>query len=166
VPADEEPDRDPARAALSAARAGARRRPARRRTVQAGRPPGGYTGPGPDPGDPAPLGDLVSRLVTDRGWEQTAADASVLGRWDVLVGADIAAHCQPASLRAGELVVVAESTAWATQLRLMSATIKATLTRELGPGVVRSVRVHGPTGPSWHKGARHVAGRGPRDTYG
>jgi predicted nucleic acid-binding Zn ribbon protein len=24
----------------------------------------------------------------------------------------------------------------------------------------------GPTGPSWRKGRYHIAGRGPRDTYG
>ncbi len=163
---DEPSSPDLARAALDAARAAARRRPLPRRAVQTGRPRGGFTGPGPDPGDPALLGDLVDRLVSDRGWEQTAADASVMGRWDTLVGADIAAHCQPASLRAGELVVVAESTAWATQLRLLAGRIQATLTRELGPGVVTAIRVHGPTAPSWRKGNRHVSGRGPRDTYG
>jgi len=157
------PDADPARAALDAARRS--RRPASRRSAGSRRS-GGYTGPGPDPRDPALLSELVDRLVADRGWQRIAADASVLGRWDALVGADIAAHCQPASLRAGELVVVAESTAWATQLRLLAGRIQATLTRELGPGVVSSIRIHGPTAPSWRKGPRRVVGRGPRDTYG
>lgn len=89
-----------------------------------------------------------------------------MGSWDTLVGADIAGHCQPQSLRAGELVVEAESTAWATQLRLLTPGILATLTRELGSGVVTKIRVHGPAAPSWRKGPRHVSGRGPRDTYG
>jgi predicted nucleic acid-binding Zn ribbon protein len=26
--------------------------------------------------------------------------------------------------------------------------------------------VHGPTAPTWGRGPRRVAGRGPRDTYG
>lgn len=171
--AEEEPDL--AREALDAARAGARRRPTPpgnpRRSgspgpVDADRPRGGLTGSGPDAGDPAPLVDLVRRLVRDRGWERTTADVSVMARWEALVGADIAAHCQPASLKGGELVVVAESTAWATQLRLLSGRIQAMLTRELGAGVVTAIRVHGPTAPSWRKGPRHVSGRGPRDTYG
>jgi predicted nucleic acid-binding Zn ribbon protein len=159
---------DLARSALDAARAAAR---GRRAGAAAGgkgerRPRRGLTGAGPDPGDPQPFGALVERLVRDRGWERSAADAAVMGRWDTLVGADVAAHCHPQSLRDGELVLAAESTAWATQLRLLTARMLATLARELGPDVVTGIRVHGPTAPSWHKGPRHVAGRGPRDTYG
>jgi predicted nucleic acid-binding Zn ribbon protein len=36
----------------------------------------------------------------------------------------------------------------------------------VGHGVVKRMRIHGPTAPSWRKGYRHVSGRGPRDTYG
>ncbi len=124
------------------------------------------TGAGPDANDPQPFGALIDRLVHDRGWERSAADAAVMGRWESLVGADVAAHCHPQSLRDGALVLEAESTAWATQLRLLSGRMLATLARELGPDVVTSIRVQGPTTPSWHKGPRHIAGRGPRDTYG
>lgn len=159
---------DVARAALNAARAEARgRRPATpRRGRGAGARRGGPTGSGPDDGDPQPFGALINRLVADRGWQKTAAEARVMGSWESLVGADIAGHCQPQSLRAGELVVEAESTAWATQLRMLTAGLLATLVRELGPDVVTMIRVHGPAAPSWHKGPRHVSGRGPRDTYG
>lgn len=163
-------DGDIARSALAAARAASRRTSARRPRV-AGRKAitarqGGYSGPGPDARDPARLGNLVQGLVQDRGWQQTAASAGVVGRWDQIVGAEIAAHCRPESLRDGELVLVAESTAWATQLRLLSGRIRGRLATEVGPDVVRTIRVHGPTAPSWRKGPRRVAGRGPRDTYG
>ena len=66
----------------------------------------------------------------------------------------------------GELVVQADSTAWATQIRLLAPTLLARLATELGAGTVRSVTVHGPSAPSWKKGLRSVRGRGPRDTYG
>ena len=54
----------------------------------------------------------------------------------------------------------------ATQIRLLSSTILDRLAAEVGPGVVRRLRVHGPTAPNWRHGRLRVAGRGPRDTYG
>jgi predicted nucleic acid-binding Zn ribbon protein len=161
---------DLARSALAAARTAARR-------SGAGRPPrvagsrsdparSGYSGSAADPRDPQKIGSLVRRLVADRGWEETTAAAAVMGRWEQIVGADIASHAQPSSLRDGELVLVAESTAWATQLRLLAGRLQARLSAEVGSGVVTRIRVHGPSAPSWRRGPRRVAGRGPRDTYG
>ena len=124
------------------------------------------TGSGRDDRDPQPFGVAVGALLAERGWEQTARSAAVMGRWDSLVGPELAEHCRPVSLRDGELVLVAESTAWATQVRLLGQQLIARLNRQLGAGVIRQVRVHGPTAPSWVKGPRRVAGRGPRDTYG
>lgn len=162
------------RSALETARAASRRSPLRgaarraagRRAATEGRR-GGYSGPGPDPRDPQPFGSLVRRLVADRGWEATAASASVLSNWAGIVGAEVAARCQPVSLRDGELTLAAESTAWATQLRgVLLPTLMTRIRTELGPGVVTRIRVHGPTAPTWGSGPRRVAGRGPRDTYG
>jgi predicted nucleic acid-binding Zn ribbon protein len=104
--------------------------------------------------------------MSDRGWEATAATASVLAGWDRIVGAELAARCQPVSLRGGELTLAAESTAWAMQLRGMLPTLMTRIRAELGPDVVTRIRVHGPTAPTWGSGPRRVAGRGPRDTYG
>jgi predicted nucleic acid-binding Zn ribbon protein len=42
----------------------------------------------------------------------------------------------------------------------------ATIAAAVGDKVVTSLRITGPTAPSWRKGPRHVSGRGPRDTYG
>jgi predicted nucleic acid-binding Zn ribbon protein len=131
------------------------------------RSPGGYSGPAPDETDPQPLGALVAGYVAERGWERPLAEARVFAEWPALVGADVAAHCAPVTLTAGELKVTAESTAWATQLRLLSSTVLARLVAELGPDVVTKISVSGPTGPSWKHGGFSVRGaRGPRDTYG
>jgi predicted nucleic acid-binding Zn ribbon protein len=160
---------DLARAALDAARVASRRRgteQAKRRVAGARRRRGGYSGPRPDDRDPQPFGQAIKRLVEDRDWSRTASAATVLAGWDRLVGPEIAARCQPVSLTGGELTLAAESTAWATQLRLLAPKLIGRIRAELGPEVVTRIRVHGPTTPTWGAGPRRVAGRGPRDTYG
>jgi len=164
---------DIARAALEAARAAqrnasgpggiqnksgtARAAPRRRR---------GWSGARPDDRDPQPLGRLASRLVADRGWVDRVSAGVVFARWAALVGAEVAEHAEPVSLKDGELIVRASSTAWATQLRLLQRQLIARITAGVGPGVVTRLRVQGPASPSWVHGPRHVRGRGPRDTYG
>lgn len=162
---------DLARAALESARSAARKRAgeqARWRRVAGQRRPAmsDWSGAGADPRDPQRFGALMAGLMHDRGWERKTAEASVLARWEHLIGAGIAEHSEPVSLRDGALVVACESTAWATQLRLLTPRILQRLRAELGPDIVTSLRVHGPTAPSWKKGPRSVRGRGPRDTYG
>ena len=110
---------------------------------------------------------MLAALFTERGWHRPVAEARVFADWPALVGADIAAHCSPTALRDGELKIAAQSSAWATQVRLLAPTLLARLAAELGAGVVRSLVVTGPTGPTWKHGLRTVPGaRGPRDTYG
>jgi predicted nucleic acid-binding Zn ribbon protein len=164
---DDRPPRpsDVARAALEAARAAAAARPRPTRRRIAG-PRRAWTGPRPGADDPQPLGRLVDSLVTEQDWSQQTRVGSVFGRWNTLVGEDIAAHCAPRSLSEGVLLVEAESTAWATQLTLMAPSILARLRASVGGDVVTRLRVVGPTAPSWKKGPRSVRGRGPRDTYG
>ncbi len=89
-----------------------------------------------------------------------------MGRWATIVGAELAAHCEPVSFDDGKLVVAAESTAWATQLRLLAPTLLRRLNEELGQQTVTFVEVLGPRPPSWKRGLRSVRGRGARDTYG
>jgi len=165
-PSGTEAGPDVAREALARARAAARGRrpPARSRRADGPPPP---TGPGVDPRDPQPLGMAVRQLVNDRSWDATVASATVLGRWTEIVGEELAAHCQPESLADGRLVLVAESTAWATQVRLLARSVLARIAAAVGDGVVGSMQVHGPTAPDWRHGPRRVGGgRGPRDTYG
>ncbi|MCX4387622.1 DciA family protein [Micromonospora peucetia] len=126
----------------------------------------GYSGPGPDPRDPQPLGAVLNRLVKARGWQQPAAEATVFGAWERVVGSEVAQHSRPVKLEDGELTVEARSTAWATQLRLLAGSLLKQIASEVGHNVVRKLHIHGPAAPSWSKGPRRVRGRGPRDTYG
>ena len=124
------------------------------------------SGAHPDDRDPQLLDSAVSRLVDDHGWDLDLRVHGVFGRWQELVGAEVAQHCTPESFADGKLVVRTDSTAWATQLRLLAPTILAKLRAQVGGDVVTKLRVVGPTAPSWKKGPRSVRGRGPRDTYG
>ena len=125
-----------------------------------------WSGPGADDRDPQTFASLAAGLVRSRGWSEEIAAGAVLGRWNSLVGADIAEHAQPESLVGGELVVRAESTAWASQLRTLQRQILAKIAAGVGHGVVTKLTVRGPAAPSWKHGERTVRGRGPRDTYG
>ena len=109
---------------------------------------------------------MVGKWLASRGSKEDLARATLFGRWAEVVGADIAAHAAPVSLVDGELLVRAESTAWATQLRMLASTLLQRINGRVGRDTVVKVRVQGPTGPSWRFGNRTVPGRGQRDTYG
>ena len=158
-----------ARAVLDAAlarRQAAARAPRRRTGEGEGRRLRGYSGPGPDPRDPQLFGAVLERLMKQRGWEKPKAEATVFGAWEKVVGPDIAKHSRPVKLDDGVLTVEAESTAWATQLRMLAATLLRNIASEVGHNVVKKLNIHGPAAPSWQRGPRRVQGRGPRDTYG
>jgi predicted nucleic acid-binding Zn ribbon protein len=117
--------------------------------------------------DPAPLDTAITGLIADTGWEKAVSTASVLSRWAQIVGPELAAHASPGRLADGELEVLADSTAWATQLRLLAGELVRKLNAELGDGSVIRVKVHGPGAHQAQAGRLRVrGGRGPRDTYG
>ena len=137
-----------------------------RRRRPANQPQGTPSGSGPDARDPMLIGEQLEKFVADRGWEVDVAVGSVIGRWPQLVGPDIAEHVQPVSFENGILTLRAVSTAWATQMRLLTSVLLGRLEEEVGAGTVTEVVVTGPSGPTWAKGRRRAPGRGPRDTYG
>jgi predicted nucleic acid-binding Zn ribbon protein len=95
--------------------------------------------------DPQSLNAAVGGLLSARGWRQRAAVGAVFGGWAEIVGPQLAAHTRPESFDDGELVVSADSAAWATQVRLLAPQLLRRLAEELGAGTVRKVRVRGGT---------------------
>ena len=182
VPAEERPEpeatpsteSDLTRSLLAQVRAAAKAAPSRARAASRSsrrrwRPssdPASYSGARPDDRDPQPIAASVDELVSERGWSEPIAVGGVEGRWPQIVGEDIAGHCVPEEFEAGRLTVRTDSTAWATQVRMLAPTLLARLNDELGAGTVTHLQVLGPQGPSWKKGRLRVKGRGPRDTYG
>jgi len=143
-------------------------RPRRRRPETPSSTGGGrVSGARPDDRDPQTIESTLERLVDDHGWDLSLRVHGVFGRWEQIVGADVAGHCTPETFADGDLVVRTTSTAWATQLKLLAPALVRRLNEELGHGTVARIDVRGPHGPSWKKGPRSVRdGRGPRDTYG
>jgi predicted nucleic acid-binding Zn ribbon protein len=164
--------------ARSIARSLARPGAARRRTSSgagAGRPRRRVdpqaSGAHPDERDPQLLDSTIGRLIADQGWGTDVRVHGVFSRWDGMVGREVAQHCRPEAFSqaegGGRLVVRTDSTAWATQMKLLAPTVLRRLNEELGDGTVTVIDVQGPHGPSWKRGPRSVRdGRGPRDTYG
>lgn len=172
-PPEEEEGMSVAAHALARARANAKARGYR--PGQAGRSPGRGPGLGQKRGlagqpesrrDPAVLGDEVQALIAGRGWDADVQVGSVVGRWPVIVGEHVASHVEPVCFEGTVLTVRADSTAWATQMKLMTHSILTRIETEVGTDIVTDIVVHAPGGPSWRKGPLRAPGRGPRDTYG
>jgi predicted nucleic acid-binding Zn ribbon protein len=139
--------------------------PARRQP--GARPPGGASRAGrTGREDPQPLRAAIDGLLDDQGWRAAAAVGSVFGRWEQIVGTALAAHTRPGGFADGELLVIADSTAWATQVRLLRPQLIQRLNSELGHGTVTGVRVRGPAPPRQRGQWRVRDTRGPRDDYG
>lgn len=161
---------DLARVALRAAKEAARARgDAAQQKKQVRRGSGLRSGSGRDGRDPMALGAAINRLVTERGWEAPAAVGGVMGRWPQIVGEDLANHTVPESYDEDErvLTVRCDSTAWATNLRLLAPQLVARLNEDLGHGRVRFLKVLGPHAPVRRFGPLRAPGStGPGDTYG
>jgi predicted nucleic acid-binding Zn ribbon protein len=116
--------------------------------------------------DPHGLGDVIDGLASKMGWTSPLARSELIGSWSELVGIETAEHSTPAGIEDGVLTVHCDSTAWATQLRLMRSQITTTIAQRYPEAGIESVRFEGPNAPSWKRGPRSIPGRGPRDTYG
>lgn len=116
--------------------------------------------------DPEGLGSIVDALTTRLGWSSPLARSELLLSWTEIVGEETAEHASPASIEDGVLTVRCDSTAWATQLRLMRVQVMNQIAAKYPDAGILSLRFEGPGAPSWKRGPRSIPGRGPRDTYG
>lgn len=117
--------------------------------------------------DPQSLNSVLLELVQTRDWRQGIAEGSLFTEWLTVVGPDIGAHSTPISLVEGLLTIQATSTAWATQLSLISSNLLKTISNSAPGALVEEIVVLPPGAPSWKKGIRTIRNaRGPRDTYG
>ena len=116
----------------------------------------------PDDRDPQKLTNTLGRLMRDQGWEVDVAVHSVMARWASIVGPEMADHCKPESYQDTELTVRTDSTAWATQLKMLAPDLVRRLNAELGEGTVTRVNVEARTPPAGARApARSVAAAAP-----
>jgi predicted nucleic acid-binding Zn ribbon protein len=85
--------------------------------------------------------DSLEGLAVRLGAPNSASLAAVFGHWEEAVGPSVAAHCLPATLVNGVLVVEVDDPAWATQLRYLGSTVVERLSATAGPGVVTRMEV-------------------------
>lgn len=161
---------DLARVALRAAKEAARARGAAAQQKKHVRRGGGLrSGARADGRDPMGLGPAINRLITERGWETPAAVGGVMGRWPEIVGEELARHCVPQRYDEDErvLVVQCDSTAWATQVRMLAAQLVKRLNEDLGHGTVQRIDIKNPGGgPRRYGPLRAPGSTGHDDTFG
>lgn len=116
--------------------------------------------------DPRGIGDTINSLTMQLGWNSPLAQSELLASWTEIAGEETAKHSTPAGIDEGVLTVHCESTAWATQLRMMRVEIMTHIAVRYPDAGIDTIRFLGPNAPSWKKGPRSIPGRGPRDTYG
>ena len=116
--------------------------------------------------DPLGLSDVIDGLTNNMGWTSPLAQSDLVASWVEIAGAETAEHSTPTGIEDGVLTIQCDSTAWATQLRLMKTQIVTHIALHYPDAKIQSVRFEGPNAPSWKRGPRSIPGRGPRDTYG
>src|SRR5919106_6435149 len=98
---------------------------------------------------PFRIREALSSLSRRLGLPDPSKAGAVWARWEELVGAEIAEHARPSSLRDGVLRVRADSPAWAHELGYLREEIQARVNAGLDHPVVTEVRVYtGPPGPA------------------
>ena len=120
-----------------------------------------------NPTDPQLISDVLKNLIQDREWQSGIAEGNLFANWENIVGADIAEHAEPIAILEGVLTIRTSSSAWATQLNLISNDVLVSLQKSAPGALVERLSIIGPQGPTWKRGLRTIRGaRGPRDTYG
>lgn len=112
------------------------------------------------------LGAVLGTEIVRRGWRRELAGGWVHAHWDDLVGDKIAQHTTVEMLKDTALFITCDSTAWATNLRMMQRQILQAINEKVGPDVITELKIFGPRVSDWYRGGIHVKGRGPRDTFG
>lgn len=94
--------------------------------------------------DPKPLGEVLRTLMERYRLSDPDTWTRLVAEWDDLTGHPWSGRSRPAALKGGELVVEADTAAAVGILRYGVSALVERLGEELGPDVVRSVRVVAP----------------------
>lgn len=95
----------------------------------------------PDPDDVPRVGEPLDAIRRELGLGEPSEMDAIQAGWGALVGAALAAHSRPQSVRGGVLTVVADGPAWAGQLRYLDEVLVTRIAEELPAVDVREVRV-------------------------
>jgi predicted nucleic acid-binding Zn ribbon protein len=94
-----------------------------------------------DDSGPKKLRDILDPFARRVGMDAGAATGRVWSEWESIVGADIADHAEPTSLRRGVLRIRTDSPVWATELTYLSEEIRNRVNERLGRDEVTGVKI-------------------------
>ena len=91
--------------------------------------------------EPVALGRALDRLMGSLDAPGPDLVSTIFGRWEELVGADVARHCRPAAVEGDRLVVVASDAAWASELQWLAAEVLARINEAASTERLKSLTV-------------------------
>ena len=83
----------------------------------------------------------MPRLLDDLGLAETSAAVQVLNAWDAAVGSELAPHCRPEGVRAGQVIALVRDSAWMQRIQLETPRILAQLRSDLGEIAPEGIRL-------------------------
>jgi predicted nucleic acid-binding Zn ribbon protein len=95
--------------------------------------------------DPLLIGDALTEFVDNVGWQQPKALAQLHTQFADVIGAETAAHVVIEKYENQELVLRADSTSWATQLKYLTPVLLEKLQAAVPELGITSVKVLAPT---------------------
>jgi predicted nucleic acid-binding Zn ribbon protein len=90
--------------------------------------------------EPSRVNDSLDAIRREFGMGAPSEIDALAASWASLVGAALAAHSRPQTVRDGVLVVLADGAAWAGQLRYLNEVLVTRIAEELPAVTVREVR--------------------------
>jgi predicted nucleic acid-binding Zn ribbon protein len=120
----------------------------RRRRKQVKEQEAVFSGSGKSARDPVRLGDAVTAAASKQGWGGALVEGAITTEWALIVGPEIADHVTIEAYlpRTKELVLLADSPAWATQVRLLQRQVLAKIAQQVGLGAVTRISIRSRTG--------------------
>ena len=94
-----------------------------------------------NPYDPLPIGKVLDDQTRRFGMGGAKEVGELFSSWPRIVGAAMASHVEPVSLRNGMLKLVADSPTWATEITYLREQIRKQANEALGGDVIKKIEV-------------------------
>ncbi len=85
------------------------------------------------------LSNTLKKILQARGMEGRLREYRVFGEWEKAVGAVIARHAHPSSLRGKKMTLIVDSPAWMQQLSLLKPEIIMKINLRLGHNSIKDI---------------------------
>lgn len=116
--------------------------------------------------DPQKAGTVLHTLSQELNWTPYIKTAQLSHQWSDIVGKDISNHTHVEKFKDGNLIIVADSTAWLTQLNYLLPQLRKRISDVLAPVEIKNISLKGPHSYTFKRGRFSIPGRGVRDTWG